>query len=213
MARIEVEPSSAPQPESEEVVPQISEPASKAPVSEFQQLQGILDAARLQQKSSAPAPTTPQYEDPSSVWEDLPSELAKKFEDFFDTPTVSKVFTEHGYTFKVRTLDSSHFLDPKNALVLPEVSTDNEDSTKGYMEFFRVLYMYFIRSLVHVEKGSIVLSAKELSGNLNASDPDYYKNIAKNLAKKITLDKMVDIVMEYAKFFNEQVVPGIEKKN
>lgn len=213
MARIEVEPSSTPQPESEETVPQISEPVSKAPVSEFQQLQGILDAARLQQKTPTSHPTVPQYEDPSAVWEDLPSELAKKFEDFFDTPTVSKVFTEHGYTFKVRALDSSHFLDPKNALVLPEVSTNDEDSNRGYMEFFRVLYMYFIRSLVHVERGGVALTAKELSGNLNTSDPDYYKNIAKNLAKKITLDKMVDIVMEYAKFFNEQVAPGIEKKN
>lgn len=211
MARVDLNEESAAAPQ--EMVPQILDQGdskiqgTQKSVSEFQHLQNMFDAVTAKSSNNI------QREDPSALWEEVPADLAKKFEDFFDTPTVYSTISAHGYTFKVRGLDSSHFLDPKSTLNAPVITDTDTDDPQKYMEFFRVLYMYFIHSLVHVEKKGVVLTAKELSGNQSSKDANYYNNIARNLAKKIPLDKMVDIVMEYSKFFNQISAPNLEKKN
>lgn len=212
MARIEVEPSSTPQPESEGIVPQIT--------GEGGHMQQLLDQAISMQnagtikqdygaqKRSGSKPTPQPNEEETD-------DVAKKLSEFFNIQnSYHSIFlkddeTGETWEFVVKTLESSHFI--VGSLKILDPAKLKEDET-GYMTMFKEMFQYFIRSLVEIKKGGDVLTPEFITRGIPKYNPNYYDILGRELTNYLNLGQITTVVLEYTAFFNKVQVPQVEKK-
>lgn len=162
-------------------------------------------------------PTTEKKQaSPPPMFEDE-AEVDKAVANFFSSEFRTAVIHAKDYAFHVRTLDTMHYLNGDIKVMDPEeIGSINMEQglSEVFTKYFSIVYEYFIYSLTKIENKTTkdVLTLTQLS-KYPKGHKDHYKSAAKTLSQVMGLELLMQVLIEYSRFYTEQQEDLLQKKN
>lgn len=175
-------------------------------------MQRLLDTVRgnpalAQQAFEMQSPTkkTKSYEENEAEVDDV----TRKLTEFFNTSTHQQSLVLGEYEFVVKNLESTHFIQGSLKVFDPD---DIKEQKEGPMTMFKEMYQYFIRALVKIKKGNQEITPEMLTRGMPKYANGYYQALGNALSDYLTLEQLIQLVLDYTAFFTKYDIPAVEKK-